>query len=329
MVDSELRDIITQKIDIVEYIGRYVELTQKGDDYFGLCPFHSDLTPSFSVTPTTRKFYCFGCGHGGDVITFASQFHGVSVAEASAMLSEEIEGVDISDVKLTSQTYQYIKNYNSYKSKIKKGGEHRVLDHSVLEQFAQAQITPWVQEGISPQSINKYETRLDLSNSRIVYPVYDNDGRLINIKGRIFYDDFKSVGTAKYINYYKVGKLDYFQGYSINKQYIEQKNEIIIFEGIKSCMKLDDHDIHNSVSAETSRLSDYQIRFLAKKGYNVVIAFDSDVDLKKIRSNIMMLSRFVNVSIVCNRRNLLPPKSSPIDEGFDIWQQLYNERVRL
>lgn len=326
---DDVRDIVTQKVDILEYIGRYVELNQNNNEYYGLCPFHSEVTPSFSVTPSVRKFYCFGCGIGGDVITFASRFHGVSIQEATSMLADELGDVDTSDIRLTSQTYKYIKAYQSYKSLDKEGFSHTVLDNSVLEQFAHVAITPWLEEGISQEAIEKYNVRLDVSNSRIVYPVYSNDGRLINIKGRIVFDDFKAVGAAKYINYYKVGKLDYLQGYSINKDFIQSANEIIIFEGIKSCMKLDDCGIHNSVSAETSRLSDYQVRFLARQGYNVVIAFDSDVDIKKIRNNVKMLSRFTNVSIIFDRHNLLPPKSSPIDAGYEVWEQLYNERVRL
>lgn len=318
---------IAQRINIVDVVGRYVELHQKGNEYFGLCPFHAEITPSFSVTPATGKFYCFGCGVGGNVITFLSKYKDISYKEACQELIDEI-GTNAPEWQY-SETYSYIRKYNSYFRNQRKQYSHTVLDHNVLENFVKTSILPWLSEGISQEAMDKYEVMLDVQSGRIVYPVYSNEGELINVKGRLLYDDMRSSDEPKYMNYYKVGVADYLQCYSVNKDFIKEKNEIIIFEGIKSCMKMDDIGIHNCVSAETSRLSDEQIRFLISLQSDVVIAFDKDVEIEKIRKNLYMLRRFVNTSVIYDRFNLLPDKHSPIDMGRDVWNKLYESKIQL
>ena len=200
-----------------------------------------------------------------------------------------------------------------------------------MNKYIKANIVPWNEEGIPQKIIDKYGVRIDTSGNRIVYPVYDNDGNLINIKGRTLYQDYKSMKQTKYMNYYKVVELDYFQGYHMKKHIIADKGEIIIFEGIKSCMKLDSFGIYNSVSSETSKLSPYQIKILVGLHLNVVIAYDNDVDYKKIQKNVEMLKRFTNVYIIHDKDGLLGDKSeknSPIDKGFEVWQYLYENKIR-
>jgi len=120
------------------------------------------------------------------------------------------------------------------------------------------------------------------------------------------------------------------QGMKQAEPFIKEQNEIIILEGIKSVMKLDGWDFHNAVSAETSTLNDYQIELLIRMQIkNVVIAFDKDVPLKKIKECTKLLKRFTNVWVVCDRWKLLDEKDSPCDKGLEIWQTLYERRMRL
>ena len=134
----------------------------------------------------------------------------------------------------------------------------------------------------------------------------------------------------KYMNYYKIGTVDYFQGMKQAESFIKEKKEIIILEGLKSVMKVDSWGYHNAVSAETSTLNEYQIELLVKMSVkNVVIAFDKDVQFKKIKKFTSLLKKFTNCFAIIDNKKLLNDKDSPCDKGLDVWKQLYERRVRL
>lgn len=167
-------------------------------------------------------------------------------------------------------------------------------------------------------------------SNRIVYPVYSNDDQLISIKGRTRFKNFKDLKIAKYMNYFAIGKLDYFQGMQQARSAIKESGEIIIFEGIKSVMKVDQWKFHNAVSAETSKLNEYQIELLIKMQIrDVVIAFDQDVKIDKIRKCTELLKRFTNVWVVYDKWSLLKEKDSPCDQGEKIFRTLYERKIRL
>ena len=86
---DDIIEEVRMKNDIVDVISQYVRLTRRGSSYFGLCPFHNEKTPSFSVTPSKQMYYCFGCGATGDVIDFVSLLHGISAKEAALMLARD------------------------------------------------------------------------------------------------------------------------------------------------------------------------------------------------------------------------------------------------
>ena len=132
------------------------------------------------------------------------------------------------------------------------------------------------------------------------------------------------------MNYHKIGVLDYFTGMKQAEEYINNNHEIIIVEGLKSVMKLDGWGYHNVVSAETSTLSEYQIELLIRmKIKNVIIAFDKDVHINKIKQNTRLLSKFTNVWVVVDNQKLLDEKDSPPDKGLDVWKRLYEKKVKL
>lgn len=107
----ELRDI-AEKIDIVDYVGRYVDLTYKNGDWFGLCPFHEENTASFSIMPAAQKFYCFGCGASGDIFDFAQRFHNWTLPRAVYEIKKELgitdEAVPIARLSATTEAKKFI-----------------------------------------------------------------------------------------------------------------------------------------------------------------------------------------------------------------------------
>jgi DNA primase len=142
------------------------------------------------------------------------------------------------------------------------------------------------------------------------------------------------MGLCKYINYFKVGTIDYFQGLNITLPYIKQSGEIKIFESIKSVMKLYGYGVKDSASAEKHTLTDEQVRLLIKLRVDIVFCYDSDVSYveKEVKRNIDTLKKFTNVYVIEDKNGLLggsEAKNSPIDRGFDLWEQLYSNKRKI
>ena len=99
---DDIIEEVRMKNDIVDVISQYVKLTRRGSSYFGLCPFHNEKTPSFSVTPSKQMYYCFGCGAGGNVFSFVMQYENFTFPEAVKMLAERA-GVNLPEVEYTEE----------------------------------------------------------------------------------------------------------------------------------------------------------------------------------------------------------------------------------
>ena len=102
---EELIEEIRMKNDIVSVISGYVRMQKKGSSYFGLCPFHNEKSPSFSVSPTKQMYYCFGCGAGGNVITFVMEYENATFQEAVKMLADRA-GINLPEMEYTEETRQ-------------------------------------------------------------------------------------------------------------------------------------------------------------------------------------------------------------------------------
>ena len=332
--DEEYLEEIKNNVDLLEYIGNDIELTKKGKDYFGHCPKHVDLTPSFSVNPKKNIFYCFSCGRGFSIFDYLMEYEGLSFDEAVKKASK-LAGISIGTM---CQSQTVIENRRIKRRNLNNQShccQHEILSKDEYYKFKVGKVQEWLDEGIRQSEIDLFEIRIDDRSNRIVYPVYDVDGNFINIKGRTRFKDYKKMGICKYINYYPVGTVDYFQGLNITEPYIKQSKEIIIFESIKSVMKLFGNDIKNSASAEKHTLTPEQIAWIIKSDIkDVVLAYDSDVTYKEksVKENINMLKRFVNIYIIQDKDDLLggkEGKNSPIDLGFDIWQKLYSQKKKI
>lgn len=323
---EELIDRIKDSLPLSEYASKYIELTKKKDKLFGLCPFHYEDTPSFMINPESQDFYCFGCHAHGDIFTFIMMMEKVSFARA-VEIAGELTGEDFGNLS-HSETLSILKKLA--KSNGIRVVKHEVLDKSIYESYKEYVDESWVAEGIHRDLFPRYEIRFDKRNNRIIYPVYDSQGNFINIKGRTRDPNFKAKGIPKYINYYKVGTMDYLQGLHLNRDSIIGKREIIIFEGIKSCMKAEGFGFNNVVSAETSSLTEEQIKLLLSLHVNVVIAFDKDKTLSDFYNrNMAFLNRLTGLYYINDKHNLLGSvneKNSPVDKGEKVWIELYKNK---
>lgn len=333
--NQEQLNELAEKIDIVDYIGQTEELYKKGDKYFCCCPFHSnDDTPSLCIYPSTNRWYCFGCNAGSSIYDWIMKKDNISFADSVKKV------IDITDSDIDMSAW-YESESVKFLKELKKNRESKttlfkldrqVLDFSsdYLDKYSDELPEEWLDEGMTAEALRIYNIRIDNNANRIVYPIFDADGQFIGVKGRTRIIAYKELGLSKYINYQKIGQLDFFQGFKQAEFNIPKT--VIIFEGIKSCIKAWGWGIKNTIASETSSLSDGQLQLLIKNGfYEVIIGWDTDQDIKKIISNekIQTLKKFTKVSIIRDKNHMLDNKMSPVDKGKDIFRVLLLERMEI
>lgn len=329
---QEALEEMADQIDLLEYASRSVDFVRhSGNTYYAVCPFHSEKTASLAVNTDENFYHCFGCGRSGNIYKWIQWTEGLTFDQAVKKVAN-ITGSDEKDY-IESELMSFYKLLNRLCAEKKQPSINRPIldiDRDYKQKFKDERPQEWITEGINATELQKYEVRIDPISNRIVYPVYDADYRLIGVKGRTRFKNYKELGIMKYMNYHRLGVLDFFTGAKQADNYIKQTDEIIIVEGIKSVMKLDQWGYHNVVSAETSTLNEYQIELLIRMQVkDVVIAFDKDVPLKKIKECTTLLRKFTNCYAVVDRWKLLDDKDSPPDRGKDVWEALYERRERI
>lgn len=335
IIDQDALREMCDKIDLLEYAQQTMEFHRRGDKYFTSCPLHSDSDPSLCISPEDNLWYCFSCKKGGNIINWIMVYEKLTFQQTVSKISA-ITGTELHSLKICDSLKYFKELKRIAEEKIRKRVERKILPESYYENnFAQEIPDEWVDEGISPEVMREYNIRIDKASNRICYPIYDNDGNLIGVKGRTRFKNFKELNIKKYNNYTSIVTTDFFVGMKQNKQAIQRAGSVIVFEGIKSGLKLCSWGLGNNwLSAETSRLNEAQVKILLGMHVpEVTIAFDRDVDKTQIASCTKILSRFCNVYAVRDRYNkmrLLPgDKDSPVDAGKEVWEQLYKERVRI
>lgn len=329
---QQLRDLAA-KVDLVDYIGQTEELHRQGQNFFIECPFHnSDNTPSLCINPVLNKWHCFGCGAGSSIYDWIMQRQSVSFPEALEIVCN-LAGEDIANYT-ESESINFLKQLKRQKTKQIQVNVRKTLDFTedYLNKFSDELPEEWLAEDMTAEALKTYQIRIDHNANRIVYPVFDADNNFIGVKGRTRIKAYKELGLSKYMNYNKVGVLDYFQGWQQAFPYIQKKKQVIIFEGIKSCIKAWGWDIRNTVASETAALSEGQLQLLIKTGISeVIIAWDSDQKYKDIvRDNkIQMLKRFTTVSIISDNKGWLGNKEAPVDRGEWLFRELLDRRIKL
>jgi DNA primase len=323
--------LIKDSIDIVEYIGRYADIREESSEFVGLCPFHAESTPSFTVSRSKRLWYCFGCGLGGDVIDFAELYHNYSFTEAVSRLADEL-GVKLPDTRKSSETMKFIRRI-AMRKQPKARAKREFLPESILSQYESTPIEEWWNEGISAEILSKYQVMFDRAANRIVFPLRDENGGLAAIKGRTLNPDYKALRISKYVLYNQLGVNDLLFGLWLPEKQaaIRYRREVIVFEGEKSVMKLDSWGILNSVSVATSSINETQADKLLSLRAGIVIAFDKDsAGGKAIKcKQVELLKRFTDVYAIVDTQGMLDEKDSPADKGVEVWRTLYSRKVRL
>ncbi len=298
---------IKEKVDIVQLIGERVALKKAGRNYKGLCPFHSEKTPSFMVSPERGTFKCFGCGEGGDVFTFLEKYEGMTFLEALEYLAERV-GVKLEkyqpskrDLKrkrlleimdLASEFYAWILNEHSLGKKAQDYLKQRQIFSETRQNFKLG-YAPRSWRSLSDFLIKKKGYRLeelemvglvirkgksyyDRFRGRLMFPLRDVRGRVVGFSGRVLEAEVKE---AKYINspetvLYAKRKMLY--GLFENKQAIKQKDQIVLVEGEMDMLASWQAGVRNVVAIKGSAFTEEQAQLIKRYTTNIVMALDAD-----------------------------------------------------
>ena len=301
---EEIINEVRQSNDIVDVISQYVHLKRSGRNFFGLCPFHNEKSPSFSVSPDKQIFHCFGCGVGGNVITFISKIEGLNFIETVQMLAERANiqlptlenNIDSKKEILKDKVYKVNEftaefyHQNLYKPTAKIAQEYvkqRKMNRETLEAYRIGYSGKFDElykalkaQGFGEQEIlesglvNKNDNGkyIDRYRERLMFPICDVRGKVIAFGGRVL-DDSK----PKYINspenvVYSKGR--HLFGLNVAKKYSEKR--ILIVEGYMDVISLHQRGITNVVGALGTALTEQQGWLLRKSTEQVVLGFDAD-----------------------------------------------------
>lgn len=324
----ELEDLI-EEIDIVDYISQFVELEERNGEYWGLSPFKDENTPSFSIRREAKRFYDFSSGVGGNVFTFVKKFNNCSAQEAIKILQQYAgyDGKTITPRRKLAATVA-CKKFKPQKS-VKKKSTCTVYPENYMERFEKRgdKLAEWSKEGISEQSLQKFEVYYDTFSNRLVYPIRNIEGEIVNIGGRTLDPQWKEKKFRKYTYFSGWGEMDVVYGLYENMESILEEREIILFEGCKSVLLADSWGIHNTGALLTSHLNPNQMKILARLGVRVVFALDKDVRVRDDH-NIEKLKRYTAVEYFWDKADLLEEKDAPVDKGLEVFKTLYGQRLR-
>lgn len=331
-MNNDVEDLsqIVANINIVEYISQYIDLTQRGDEWWGLSCFNEESTPSFSVRENPPFFYDFSSGIGGNLFSFVKAYNKCSNVEAANII-KEYAGIKSDGTYIPKQKMRAVQDCKRYRAKDKrvKNQKGTVLQDDFMDRYQnnKEKLKLWMDEGISEESLKRFGVKYDAFSNSIVYPIRNLGGKIVNIGSRTLHPDYKERGLGKYGYFYKWGNMDLIYGLYENKKYVEEKKELILFEGCKSVLLADTWGIKNCGAILTSHLNPMQMKTLISLGVRIVFALDKEINIRA-DENISTLKNYVNVEYLYDKDGLLNVKDAPVDKGKDVFMKLYSDRRR-
>ena len=309
-IPQELFDQVIQKSDVVDVISDYVQLSKAGKNYKGLCPFHGENTPSFVVSPDKGIYKCFGCGEGGNVVSFVSSIEAISYPQAVLKLAKRA-GIETDIVLQSDESIQDAKFKNEFDIlEFAKGFYHYYLNHTKEGKMALAYLHD---RGMSDETIAKFGIGLapsysdalvktlannryslevavnlgllnehqgqyyDRFKSRIMFPIFDKVGHVVGFSGRVFLEGDTNLG--KYVNspestIFQKGKLIYHLNDA--KLAIRRHNRVLLFEGFLDVISAVEAGFVESVATMGTALTEDHSRELRRLTDQIILCFDGD-----------------------------------------------------
>ena len=303
---EELIEEIRVKNEIVSVISGYVRMQKKGSSYFGLCPFHNEKSPSFSVSPAKQMYYCFGCGAGGNVITFVMEYENLTFQEAVRMLADRA-GVNLPELEYSEEARQKeskrakllevnkeAAKYYYYMLRTPRGKTGyqylagRQLSEETMKKFglgyadgAGSDLTAYLRsKGYTDELINEsgltgFDEKRGMHDkfwNRVMFPIQDSNHRVIGFGGRVMGD-----AKPKYLNSPETMIFDKSRNlYGLNFARTSRKGNIILCEGYMDVIAMHQAGFTQAVASLGTAFTTGQASLLGRYTEEVLLAYDSD-----------------------------------------------------
>lgn len=303
---DELIEEIRVKNDIVSVISGYVRMQKKGSNYFGLCPFHNEKSPSFSVSPGKQMYYCFGCGAGGNVITFVMEYENLTFQESVKMLADRA-GVNLPELEYNEEARQKesrraklleinkeAAKYYYYMLRSPRGRTGyqylagRQLSEETMKKFglgyadgAGSDLTAYLRsKGFADELINEsgltgFDEKRGVHDkfwNRVMFPIQDSNHRVIGFGGRVMGD-----AKPKYLNSPETMIFDKSRNlYGLNFARTSRKGNIILCEGYMDVIAMHQAGFTQAVASLGTAFTTGQASLLGRYTEDVLLAYDSD-----------------------------------------------------
>ena len=356
MLSDEFLQELRSKIDIEEIIAPYVNLRRRGRTYTGLCPFHNEKTPSFTVYPETQSFYCFGCGAGGNVFTFLMQYENFTFGEAMQSLADRV-GIELPQQEMTSaqrreadrrtrlleinkeaakyfytllrsprgqKAYQYFKKRELSDETMQKFG----LGYS--DQYSDDLYRYLRKKGYDDDilkdsgliTIDEVRGGHDKFWNRAMFPIMDVHNRVIGFGGRVMGD-----GEPKYLNSPETRIFDKSRNlYGLNIARTTRKNQLLLCEGYMDVIALHQAGFDNAVASLGTALTSGHANLLKRYTKEVYLTYDSDgAGVKAALRAIPILKEVGIVTKVINMRPYKDPDEFIKALGAEEYQKRIDE----
>ena len=306
-ISEEVIKEVIQRTDIVDIISEKVSLSKKGKSYFGLCPFHNEKTPSFSVEPERKIYTCFSCGEKGNAITFKQKTENLTFVEAVEDLAIKANiDLDFGTYKRENPHKKYFEInrdaenlYKLYLSSTKQGiiAKQYLVDRGIKDDVINAfniGLSPTefdvlyktlTEKGILVSDLHdlglvkqsKTKSFYDLFRERIIFPILDERGNTVGFSGRSYLQTDKD--SPKYINspqtvVFTKSRVVYNLSNAINE--IKKNNRVVLFEGYMDVIAAYRANIKESVASMGTSLTTEQVKIMKKYTSNVTICYDGD-----------------------------------------------------
>ncbi|WP_409289329.1 DNA primase [Peribacillus sp. SCS-37] len=309
-IPDEKINEIRAAVDIVDVIGEYVQLKKQGRNYFGLCPFHGEKSPSFSVSPDKQIYHCFGCGAGGNSFNFIMEIEGLSFVEAAKKAADragiplEIELQGSGEKEKTPgqskmlEAHELLKKFYHHLLVNTKEGQE-ALEYLLGRGFTQESIDKFqigyaleawdfvykflIKRGFSEEIVEKSGLIIksektggyfDRFRNRIMFPIVDHQGHTVAFSGRALGE-----GEPKYLNSPETpifNKSRLLYNFHSARAPIRKKEQVILFEGFADCISASSAGVDNGVATMGTSLTEEHISLLRRNTDAAVICFDSD-----------------------------------------------------
>ena len=303
---DDIIEEVRQKNDIVDVVSQYVRLTRRGSTYFGLCPFHNEKTPSFSVTPGKQMYYCFGCGAGGNVYNFIMEYENYTFGEALKHLADRA-GVELPKIEYSREVrekaeqraelleinkqaaqyyyyqlrteggkigYQYLSGRGLSEETMRKFG----LGYS--DKFGGGLYKFLKSKGYSDErlresglfNVDERHGMYDKFWNRVIFPIMDVNNRVIGFGGRVMGD-----GKPKYLNSPETKIFDKSRNlYGLNIARTTRKKYLILCEGYMDVISMHQAGFTNAVASLGTALTSGHASLLKRYTQEVLLLYDSD-----------------------------------------------------